>query len=384
MLLFMLTLAVPADGVAALVLFLFLDVHNPRTPFIEGLRSIDWLGSMTVAGATIMLLLGLQFGGVQYPWASATVICLIVFGVLTFGIFFTTQFKLSPSPIMPFSIFGHMSNLSALGVCFFDAFVFNSVAYFVPLYFQTVLGASPLEAGTWMLALAIPLALFSASAGWIMEKTGRYLELLRGGLFLMTVGLGLCINFPSYISWPRIICFLVVIGIGFGPNFHAPLIALQTRLQPKDVAAGTATFGFVRMLAGAFGVVLGQVIFQGQMQGHLASMIAAGVPRSEAEQLAKGSAIAVGSANSTSDVATAAWESAVRQAKTNSFSRMWILYTVISALGLLASLGIRKAKLSRKHEEFRTGLERNNSHLDASDGESYTLAEKRQRGGETV
>jgi hypothetical protein len=366
---------VPADGVATLVILLFLDVHNPRTPFIEGIHSIDWLGSVTVAGATVMLLLGLQFGGVEYPWASATVICLIVFGVLTFVLFITTQFKLSPSPIMPFSIFGHISNLSALAVCFFDAFVFNSVAYFVPLYFQIVLGASPLESGTWMLALAIPLALFSASAGWIMEKTGRYLELLRGGLFLMTIGLGLYINFPAYISWPRIITFLVITGVGFGPNFHAPLIALQTRLQPKDVAAGTATFGFIRMLAGAFGVVLGQVIFQGQMQGHLSSLIAAGVPRSEAEQLAKGSAISV----SARDVATAAWTPAVRLAKAESFSKMWILYAVFSFLGLLASLGIRRAKLSRDHEEFRTGIQSDtNTVVGESDGES-TLTEKRQR-----
>jgi hypothetical protein len=354
---------VPADGVAALVLLFFLDVHNPRTPLLEGLQSVDGLGAMTIAGATIMLLLGLQFGGIQYPWASATVICLIIFGVLTFGIFFATQFKLSPSPIMPLGIFGRISNLSALAVCFFDAFVFNSVAYFVPLYFQTVLGASPLQSGTWMLALAMPLALFSASAGWIMEKTGCYLELLRGGMLLMTVGLGLCINFPSYISWPRIITFLFIIGVGFGPNFHAPLIALQTGLQPKDVAAGTATFGFIRMLAGASGVVLGQVIFQGQMRGHYASFVAAGVPRSEAERLAKGSAVVAGNAGSNSgslpDVAV--WAPAVRQAKTDSFGKMWILYTVFSALGLLASLGIRKAKLAREHEEFRTGLANNES-----------------------
>ena len=224
-----LTSTVPCDGVAALVLLIWLDVHNPRTPFLEGLRSIDWLGSVTVAGATVMLLLGLQYGGVQYAWNSATVICMLVFGVLTFGVFFTTQFKLSPSPIMPFSIFGHTHNLCALAVCFFDAFVFNAVAYFMPLYFQTVLGATPLQSGVWMLALAIPLAIISATAGFLMHKSGRYLELLRGGLLLMTIGLGLCINFPSYTSWPRIIAFLVIIGIGFGPNFHAPLIALDRK-----------------------------------------------------------------------------------------------------------------------------------------------------------
>jgi hypothetical protein len=302
-----------------------------------------------------MLLLGLQYGGVLYPWNSAMVICLIIFGIIMFGIFFTTQFKLSPSPIMPFRIFGHIHNLSALAVCFFDAFVFNAVAYFIPLYFQTVLGASPLKSGVWMLALAGPLAVVSAASGFLMYKTSRYLELLRGGLLLMTIGLGLCINFTAYISWPRIICFLVIIGIGFGPNFHAPLIALQTALKPKDIAAGTATFGFIRMLAGAFGVVLGQVVFQGQMQGHLGILLAAGVPPADAELLAKGSAIA---ANGTAEAVS--WGPVVSRAKTESFSRMWILYTAASALGLIVSFGIRKSVLTTEHEMVQTGLERSN------------------------
>jgi hypothetical protein len=345
---------VPADGIAALIIFLFLDIHTPKTPFLDGVRAIDWLGSGTVAGATVMLLLGLQFGGITHPWGSATVVCLLLFSVITFALFFVTQFKFSPSPIMPFRIFSAVSNLSALAVCFCDALVFNSVAYFVPLYFQTVLGASPLKSGVWMLALAIPLALFSASAGWIMEKTGRYLELLRGGLALMTVGLGLLISFPSYISWPRIIIFLAVIGIGFGPNFHAPLIALQTHLQPQDVAAGTSTFGFIRMLSGAIGVVLGQVLFQSQMQTHIPSLRAAGLPDYIVVDLARGSAIST-STGSMSGLSLSG-QSLIREAKTQSFSKMWILYTLVSFLGLLASMGIRKKALSKEHEEFKTGL----------------------------
>ena len=48
----------------------------------EGLKAVDWLGSLTIVGGTLMLLLGLEFGGVARPWDSATVICLIVFGPL--------------------------------------------------------------------------------------------------------------------------------------------------------------------------------------------------------------------------------------------------------------------------------------------------------------
>ena len=341
------------DSIALLIIFFFLDIHTPQVPLIVGLRTIDWIGAVTMAGATIMTLLGLQLGGIAYAWNSPTVVCLLVFGILTFVLFFTSQFKFSPDPIMPFRIFSDVSNLSALAVCFFDAFVFNSVAYFLPLYFQTVLSASPLDSGIWMLALAIPLAIFSASAGWIMEKTGRYLELLRGGLVLMTLGVGLFINFQAYISWPRIIIFLIIVGIGFGPNFHAPLIALQTRLAPKDVASGTATFGFIRMISGAIGVVLGQVVFQGQMQMHLKRLDRTGLPGEILTSLASGSAI---STTTKPTNFTTAQNLIIRDAKAQSFSQMWILYTVISFLGLLASLGIGKNALSTTHEEYKPGL----------------------------
>jgi hypothetical protein len=336
---------VPADSLAVIILILFLEVHTPHITLLSGLKAIDWLGAFSIGAATVMFLLGLQLGGVQYPWTSPIVISLLTAGVLTFILFFTAQFKLSPSPIMPFRIFSSFSNLSALLVCFFDAFVFNSVAYFIPLYFQIILSASPLQSGIWMLALAVPLSIFSASAGCIMEKTGRYLELLRGGLLLMTVASGLFIDYKPYISWPRIIGFLAIMGIGFGPNFHAPLIALQSKLQPHDVAAGTATFGFIRMLSGTLGIAIGQVVFQSQMQRHAHWLQALDIPSTAMEGFSRGSVIA------TITPTNAATAYAVRIAKTDALSKMWILYTAMSFAGLLASLGITKQVLSSSRTE---------------------------------
>jgi hypothetical protein len=352
------------------VLGLFLDVHNPQTPFIEGIMSIDWLGSVTVACATVMLLLGLQLGGVIFPWSSATVILLLVFGVLTFVLFLATQFKLSPSPIMPFRLFSSISKLSILAVVGLDAMVFNSVAYFLPLYFQIALDLSPLRAGMWMLAFAIPLAVVSGSSGWVMEKTGKYMELLRGGLLLMTIGIGLCISFPDYVSWPRIVFFLMIIGLGFGPNFQGPMTALQAHLEAKDQGAGMTTLSFLRMLSGAIGLVVGQVIFQRQMQLHLPSLADAGIPSDLLEGLARGSAI-----SSTKEVLASLPENLVdliRQAKTDSFSKVWIFYTAVSFVGLLASFGIQKKKLSNEHEEVKTGLP-NASQGTATSSETVSL-----------
>ncbi|KAE9976142.1 hypothetical protein BLS_002222 [Venturia inaequalis] len=366
----------PAILVAVILLWLFLDVHDPRTNLITGLKEIDVLGSVTVALATVMFLLGIQLADVKLPWSSPIVILLIVFGILTFGLFLVLQWKISKKPIIPIRIFSNVSNASTLIVVAFDAMVFNSVAYFLPLYFQTNLNASPLKAGVWMLALALPLAVVSGSAGWFMERSGKYLEYLRGGLLIMTIGIGACISFPEYISLCRIIGFLVLIGIGFGPNFQGPMIALRLGVAPKDIGAGMTTLSFLRMLSGAFGVVVGQVIFQSQLKSHLPSLADAGVPADLIDKLTRGSAIA--SSKTAMDTLPDHLFILIQQAKAQSFSKVWIAYTIISFAALVASLGIKKRVMSDTHEVTWTGLP-NSRPESGSSSERVSLENSRDR-----
>src|ERR1700761_5809911 len=67
----------PICGTTFALLLMCLDVHNPKTKMMEGIKSIDWFGCITIIGLVLMLLLGLDFGGQSFPWNSPTVICLI-------------------------------------------------------------------------------------------------------------------------------------------------------------------------------------------------------------------------------------------------------------------------------------------------------------------
>lgn len=92
----------------------------------------------------------------------------------------------------------------------------------------------------------------SAAVGIFIRKTGRYRPPIWFGTFMMTLGFGLYINFPASPSWPRIIIYQIIAGLGVGPNFQAPLIALQSKVRPRDVASATATFGFTRNLVSIY------------------------------------------------------------------------------------------------------------------------------------
>lgn len=113
----------PVSGTTFVLLLLTLDVHNPRTNMLDGVRAIDWSGCLSILGLTLMLLLGLDFGGATFPWKSPQVICLIVFGALCSLLFIFCEKRLAKYPLMPLSLFRHPSNVAALVVTFTHGFV---------------------------------------------------------------------------------------------------------------------------------------------------------------------------------------------------------------------------------------------------------------------
>jgi hypothetical protein len=299
-----------------------------------------------------MLLLGLEFGGVIYPWKSAKVICLIVFGVVVAGLFVLNEWKFARYPVMPLRLFKHTSNIASLGVCFCHGYVFIAGSYYLPLYFQAVIGATPLLSGVYLLPFALSLSFASVPTGLFIKKTGRYLPPIWFGLFFMALGFGLFIDLGAKANWAKIIMFEIVAGLGVGPNFQAPLIALQTLVPRRDIATATATFGFIRNMATSISVVIGGVVFQNEMQKRYPSLVASLGERT-ANLLSGGTAGA--SVGIVKDLPPAQ-RAIARQAFAKSLRTMWIMYVAFAVLGLVASTFIGTHELSREHQVTKTGL----------------------------
>ena len=332
---------------------LFLKIDTPKTPFWAGIRAIDWIGVLTIVGGVVMFLLGLEAGGITHPWTSAFTLCLIIFGLVTIGLFFVHEWKFAKYPVMPVRLFKNRSNCAALLTSFCHGSTFIAGSYFLPLYFQTVLGANALLSGVYLLPYVLALSFQSAAVGIFIRKTGRYLEPIIFGMGLMTLGFGLFIDLPSYPSWARIIIFQIIAGIGVGPNFQAPLIAIQTTVRPSDIATATGTFGFIRQLSTSISVVIGGVIFQNEM-AKKAGMLRSVFPPAEATMITASSS---GSDTAFLRTLHGHQKAVVDQAYAASLQKMWIYYVCIAAFGLFTSCFIRRKTLSKSHEKSRQGLE---------------------------
>lgn len=343
----------PLSGLAFINLFFFLDVKTAKTSLSTGFRAIDWLGSLAILGMTLMFLLGLDFGGVVFPWSSATVICLIVFGLSLSVVFWYTEKNIARYPIIPLGVFFSRSTFAVLLVTFCHGFTYIATSYFLPLYFQSVFEASPLRSGLLLIPIATMQDIVLLATGVFVQKTGRYLEPLWLGMAIMTLGIGLFINLNSTSSIAQVIIFQIVAGIGIGPGLQAPLIALQALVSPQDLATSTATLGFIRNLATSMSVVIGGVVFQNGMHSKESLLTAAGLDH----KLVKAFGDSAGANVELVGTLVGTQKEAVKQAFAKSLQMMWILYAGTAALGLLASFFISKKVLTTVHQETKVGLD---------------------------
>ncbi|KAJ5129717.1 uncharacterized protein N7515_005756 [Penicillium bovifimosum] len=341
----------PISGVASVLLIFFLDVHNPKTKIMDGVRAIDWFGSISVLGLTLMLLLGLDFGGETFPWKSPQVICLIIFGALCSLLFIYSEKKLAKYPLMPMDIFAQFSNIATSLVAFAHGFVRE---YYIPLYLQSVHGSSPMGSGVLILPLVVTEAFSGMFTGAIIHRTGRYLELIWIGLVLLTIGNGLYITLDVDSSVGKIVGFQLLSGLGAGFLFQTPIIAIQAMVSQEDTATATATIGFIRNMATASSIVIGGVVFQNSMNQRQSDLLASGMSAAMAAQMSGDSAAA--SIESIKEITDPAQLRAVREAFAWSLRNMWILYTCMSGVGVFFSVFIFGAKLNKEHVETRTGL----------------------------
>ncbi|KAL5331919.1 hypothetical protein ACEPPN_001459 [Leptodophora sp. 'Broadleaf-Isolate-01'] len=344
----------PISGTAFLLLFFFLDVHNPRTPLVVGIKAVDWFGTVTILGLMVMLLLGLDFGGAAFPWKSPTVIGLIVAGGCMGGFFLWSQKSLAKYPLMPLGVFRSRSNVACLLIAFFHDFVNFATEYYFPLFFQSVLSASPLRSGILLLPVILTETLTSILSGLTIHRTGAYRPLIYVGTILLVIGTSLYTNISATSSIASIVGFEIIAGLGAGLLFSPPLIALQVNVRQEDTATATSTMGFMKKVATCLSVVVGGVIFQNGMEDRSKDLINAKLDPNITSVLTGSQAAAnillVGT------IEDPVKQMIVKQAFAGSIRLIWILCAVMAGCAVLCSAFVKRKELSDDHVATKTGL----------------------------
>lgn len=262
-------------GVALVYLVLFLRVEGDeekQKDWRAGLKKIDYVGTVIFMGSVTAVLLGLLMGGVLFPWGSANVIVPIVIGFVGWVAFHLYEsFGRVPSPVVPSALFSTRTSAAGFGLAFDGALLLYWVIWFLPVYFQGVLGASPLQSGVNQLPLNLFLVPSGVVAGGVMGKTGgKYKVQHFLGFALISLGVGLFTLLGPDSHKAMWAIFQIITAVGLGIVLVTILPAIQVALgQRVDVAKSTAMYAFVRSFGGIWGVTIPSIIFNGQVDALL-------------------------------------------------------------------------------------------------------------------
>ncbi|KAJ2685204.1 hypothetical protein IWW39_004436 [Coemansia spiralis] len=264
----------PISGVVLLIVVFFLRLPQPQGSFWEKIKRVDFLGSAVLIGAVVMLLLALTWGGKDFPWSSARVICLLIFGIIMLGVFLLIEWKTSADPTVPIPLFRIRNvSLSVLGQFFMGVGMFCPM-FFIPIWYTIVKNSGSITAGLHLLPYLLSISLVSVASGFLVVRTGRYRGLVIFGTAIFVVGTGLMVLFDEEISSGKQIGFMFLMGFGLGLNIQILLIVVQTAAPTEEMASATTLFLFMRILGSSIGVAAMQSIFQNSLLPKLTRLVA--------------------------------------------------------------------------------------------------------------
>lgn len=154
---------------------LFNTIPEPKSksPPLEilgsAVKSLDLPGFMLICPAIVMFLLGLQFGGNQYAWNSATVIGLLTGGAIAFVLFLVWEYHQGDDAMLPLAMIRHRVIWSTAMTMFFSLSSILVADFYIAIYFQAIRDDSPLMSGVHMLPITLGLVMFTMISGTLSE-----------------------------------------------------------------------------------------------------------------------------------------------------------------------------------------------------------------------
>jgi MFS family permease len=144
---------------------------------------------------------------------------------------------------------------------------------FLPLYQQTVQGASATNSGLLLLPMMLTMMVVSIFAGQVITKTGKYRIFPIVGGVGMTVAMVLLSFVDADTSKLQLALSMSALGFGMGFLMQTSMLIAQNSVEQKDLGVASSTATFFRSIGGSFGVALFGTIFVRHLKDDVASQL---------------------------------------------------------------------------------------------------------------
>ncbi|MBB5871781.1 EmrB/QacA subfamily drug resistance transporter [Allocatelliglobosispora scoriae] len=262
---------IPLGVAAFFILVSFLHLPTKRTE-----HRIDWLGAgLLGVGITALVLITTWAGKKSpdgYAWVSPQILGLAGLAIVTLAIFILVQLRV-PEPILPLHIFKNRNFSLVSGIGFMVGFALFGAVAFLPLYQQTVQGASATNSGLLLLPMMLGVMTTSFIIGTAITKTGKYRWYPIIGGVVMTLAMFLLTRLDDHTSKTESTVYFVILGLGMGFLMQTTLLIAQNSVEMKDLGVASSTATFVRSIGGSFGVSIFGAVFTSRLKSDIGASL---------------------------------------------------------------------------------------------------------------
>ncbi|MFE1975454.1 MDR family MFS transporter [Streptomyces hygroscopicus] len=321
----------PLGAVALFAISAVLHLPKKRA---EG--RIDYAGAALLTVGITALVLITTWGGNEYAWGSAQIIGLGALGVVSLAVFLYVEQRVA-EPVLPLHIFRNRNFTLVTAIGFLTGFVMFGSTTFLPLYQQTVQGASATNSGLLLLPMLLGMLVVSLVAGRVTTQTGKYKVFPIVGGFLIMAGMFLLSLMDTETTRFTSGVYMAVLGMGMGCLMQTTMLVAQNSVEMKDMGVGSSSATLFRTLGGSFGVAILGALFTSQVRDTMAERVGS-----------KGAAVTSGSAQ-LDPASLKLLPPAIRDAYTHAVAsgahQVFLWGALISIVGFVAAWFVKEVPL---------------------------------------
>ncbi|KAK1658098.1 major facilitator superfamily transporter [Colletotrichum godetiae] len=246
-----------------------LTLKPPTRTFAEKLQLVDWLGGFLFIGSMVAFLVGLSWGGNDFPWRSAQTLVPVFIGAAGLMTTLFYEHRFAEVPFLKRTLFTDISSITVYVLGLLQGFILYGQLYHVPFYFLSVKQKTPTMAGVAMLPVTLLLVPGSIISGVLVSRLNAYRWSIWMGWILVAAASGLFISWSVDTHLAVNVVTLAIAGIGHGLVLNAQTFVTGAIVDKSDSGAAAAMYLFLRMLGSAVGVNIGSTTFQNVMAADL-------------------------------------------------------------------------------------------------------------------
>ncbi|WP_312872065.1 MDR family MFS transporter [Streptosporangium becharense] len=245
-----------------------------KLPRLRTEHRIDWTGAALLSIGITALVLITTWGGNDYAWGSPQILALTAVAVVSLALFVPVE-RRAAEPIMPLGLFRNRNFTLVSLVGFLLGFAMFGAINFLPLFQQTVQGASATNSGLLLLPMMGSAMAVSLFVGRAITATGRYKVYPVLGGVIMTVAMWLLSMMDAHTPAWQTGVFIAVLGLGMGFLMQTTMLIAQNSVEQKDLGVSSSASTFFRSIGGSFGVSLFGAVFNNRLSSSLESKLGA-------------------------------------------------------------------------------------------------------------